>query len=150
MTERLGLFTIIIFGEVMADLINGVSELNELNLSIWINFSMAVFIVFALWWLFFTLVEDRPCKPGFLISSLLEVLYIPTLISLGLIGLSFHGLFIIAKHGDSHFVNMRVIFGYALGLFLLGMIIMPFLLVYPSAYDYLKRKVQLTFSGVLL
>ncbi len=150
MTERLGLFTIIIFGEVIAGVIDGVGELNELSLPVWINFSLAIFIVFALWWLFFTLASDRACKPGFLTGSLLEILYIPTLISLGLIGLSFHGLFSIAELEELHFLSMREIFGYALCLFILGMITMPFLLEYPSEYAYLKRRVQLILFGGLI
>lgn len=150
MTERLGLFTIIIFGEVIAGVINGVGELHDLTFSIWVNFVLAIFIVFALWWMFFTLVADRPCKPGFLNGSLLEVLYIPTLISLGLIGLSFHGMFDSVEHGAFHFLTMREIFGHALCLFILGMITMPFLLEYPIAYAYLRRRVQLILLGGLV
>ncbi|MCB0707379.1 MAG: low temperature requirement protein A [Saprospiraceae bacterium] len=143
MSERLGLFTIIVFGEVIAGIINGVGALPDLNIQSWVNFTLAVIIVFALWWLFFTLVSDRTCKPGFLNSSLLEMLYIPTLIALGLIGMSFSGIFENYDHHDAHFISQKEIFGYALCLFLLGINFMMYFLEYPPQYVRLRNRAQL-------
>ena len=93
MTERLGLFTTIVFGEVVLGVINGIIAVQKLDVRIWIQFGLAICIVFALWWLFFTIVSDKECKSGLLNSSIFELLFIPTLIGLGLLGASFNDLF---------------------------------------------------------
>src|SRR6185437_7999248 len=80
MTERLGLFTTIVFGEVVLGVINGVIATHDLSALTWLQFVLAISIVFALWWLFFTIVSDRQCKDGLLNSSIFELLFIPTLI----------------------------------------------------------------------
>jgi hypothetical protein len=49
--------------------------------------------VFALWWIFFTMASNRNAKKGFTNATLLELLYIPALISLGLIAACFSSLF---------------------------------------------------------
>jgi low temperature requirement protein LtrA len=66
MTERLGLLTIILFGEVVLGVINGVTSLKKLNGETWINFALAILIVFSLWWIFFSLIADREAKNGFI------------------------------------------------------------------------------------
>jgi hypothetical protein len=43
-----------------------------------------VLIVFALWWIFFSIIADRESQGGFLNANLIELTYIPTLASLGL------------------------------------------------------------------
>src|SRR6187399_2067984 len=93
MSERLGLFTIIVFGEVVLGVVNGISKLYLTVISTWLKFSFALAIVFALWWIFFTMVSNRDAKKGFTNATLLELLYIPALISLGLIAACFHSLF---------------------------------------------------------
>lgn len=150
MTERLGLFAIIIFGEVIAGVISGMAENNDLSFSLWVNFALSVIIVFSLWWVFFTLVSDRPCKPGFLNSSLLELLYLPALISLGLAGLGLHGIFSDPAHSEAHFVGLREIFALAISLFFLIMILILFLLEFPKIYAALIRKTQIIFFGGIL
>ena len=91
MSERLGLFTIIVFGELVFGVVNGISTMHVADLSTWLNFALAIAIVFALWWIFFTLASNREAKKGFVNATLLELLYIPTLISLGLVAASFSG-----------------------------------------------------------
>ncbi|MCB0613302.1 MAG: low temperature requirement protein A, partial [Phaeodactylibacter sp.] len=57
MFERLGLFAIIVFGEVVIGVVNGIGGMRELGLSAWLNFALALSIVFVLWWIFFTLIS---------------------------------------------------------------------------------------------
>lgn len=142
MTERLGLLTIILFGEVMTGVVNGVSAMHSLSWNVWLTFSLAVIIVFSLWWIFFTIASDRECRKGFVNSALLELLYIPTLISLGLIGMSFNDLF---DHFDlvaGNLISAKSVFGYSLSLFFLGITLMMFLLEFPARYDKLKKTAQ--------
>src|SRR6185295_4263011 len=85
MSERLGSFTMIVFGEVGWGVVNGISELDLTVGSTWVKLAFALAIVFALWWIFFTMVSNRNAKKAFTNASLLELLSIPALISLGLI-----------------------------------------------------------------
>lgn len=110
MSERLGLFTIIVFGEVITGVISGVSGLHDLSVLTWVNFSLAIIIVFTLWWIFFTLTSDRLCKPGMVNSSILAILYVPTLIGLGLMGMAFGGLFEGDIHAGSQWLSQKTIF----------------------------------------
>jgi low temperature requirement protein LtrA len=142
MTERLGLFTIILFGEVITGVVNGVSAVGALTLRIWLDFVLAVAIVFALWWIFFALVSDRKCKKGFINSTLLEILYLLPLIALGLMGMAFSGLF---KHYDTtafHFISLKMILGLTVCLFFSGINLMTLLLEYPPQYTRLKKSAQ--------
>jgi low temperature requirement protein LtrA len=45
MTERLGLFTIIVFGEAILGVINSVSHMHELNIYVWLCFGLGILIV---------------------------------------------------------------------------------------------------------
>lgn len=143
MTERLGLFTIIIFGEVVLGVINGVSALNQINIQIGINFVLAILIVFALWWLFFRLVSDRPCKRGFQKSSLMQIFYIPTLMALGIISVAFSGLFEYSIHPENNQAALiKTGFGIAICVFLSGITILLNYLEYPIGLEAFKKKIQ--------
>jgi low temperature requirement protein LtrA len=146
MTERLGLITIILFGEVIAGVVNGLSKLHPVNSGDWINFTLSVAIVFALWWVFFTLVSDRVCKKGFIYSTILELIYIPTLIALGMMGLAFNGLFLSGNEGHFFQFSYRQIFSFSIFLFFTGILLMSFLLQYPAEYKKLKSRVQLSLT----
>ena len=135
MSERMGLFTIIMFGEVVAGVVNGASRLHQqLNFQNWVNFGLAVIIVFSLWWLFFTTSSDRKCKSGFVNSSLLQIVYIPTLMSLGLIGAGFYSLFENFANPDMHFAWIIKGFKLAMGIFFLGVSCIMSFLEYPGYY----------------
>ncbi|WP_169630282.1 low temperature requirement protein A [Flavobacterium humi] len=152
MTERLGLFTIIIFGEVVLGVINGIGELNQLDFNIILHFALSILIVFSLWWIFFTLISDKPCKKGFQNSSLMQIFYIPTLMALGGIGVAFGGLFKSALHeGEEPAHLMKIIFSLAIGIFLLGINILLHYLEYPPHYKAFKKRIrQIIFITILL
>lgn len=128
MSERLGLFTIIVFGEVVLGVVNGISKLNAANFSTWLTFAFAIAIVFTLWWIFFTMASNRNAKKGFTNATLLELLYIPTLISLGLIAACFSSMF--DPHHAAH--SLQKVFGYAMAAFLIGIGLMMGLLEVPD------------------
>ncbi|MGN6249886.1 MAG: low temperature requirement protein A [Ginsengibacter sp.] len=154
MTERLGLFTIIIFGEVVLNVTNGVIAADDLSLNLWLQFALAMGIVFSLWWLFFTMISDRKCKPGLLNSSLFQLLFIPTLIGLGLMAAAFSHLFIkttvthrLNQHPPAHLPSELVIqvgsragiFGISIAFFMLGIWAMMSILDYPEIFHDFKR-----------
>ena len=144
MSERLGLFTIIVFGELVLGVVNGISEMHVTNFSTWLNFALAIAIVFALWWIFFTLVSNREAKKGFTNATLLELLYLPTLISLGLIAASFSGLF------DANHHSLQKIFGYAIAGFLIGISLMMGLLEVPGKFSVIIRPVRISLAVTAL
>jgi low temperature requirement protein LtrA len=145
MTERLGLFTIIIFGEVVLGVINGVIALHHLDTATWLRFVIAISIVFTLWWLFFTMVSDRKCKPGLRNSSLFELLFIPTLIGLGLLASSFSGLFTYYDAPVAQATRFTRTFGFSISLFLLGIWAMMSFMEYPEIFLQFKKSAKQAF-----
>ena len=139
MFERLGLFTIIIFGEVVLGVVNGTGQLPETDFRGWLHFALALGIVFELWWIFFTLIARREVKNGFQNASLLELLYIPSQISLLLIAVSFSP--ILDVH---HEMQLQRVFGYALGTFLISISLMMGLLKIPVLFISLHRPIQIS------
>ena len=140
MAERLGLFTIIVFGEVVLGVVNGIGKVNNLDFSAWLNFAFAISIVFALWWIFFTLTSNRNAKSGFVVATSLELLCIPTLMSLGLIAAGFSYLF------DSNEINqsLNIVFNCAVAAFLIGINLMMGLLEYHDIFRSIERPVRMS------
>lgn len=145
MTERLGLFTIIVFGEVVLGVINGVIATSSMTALSWFQFALAIGIVFALWWLFFTIVSDRQCKNGLLNSSIFELLFIPALIGLGMMGASFNDLFKFFNEPGTQSEWITKSFGFSISLFLLGIWSMVFYLKYPDSGRSLLMPVKIAF-----
>ena len=139
MTERLSQFTIIVFGEVVLGVINGVIATKELHVIIWVQFLLAISIVFALWWLFFTIVSDRQCKAGLLNSSIFELLFIPSLIGLGMLGATFSDLFKSFTDTGTQSLWIKTGFGFSISLFLLGIWAMMSFLIYSDKYIPFKK-----------
>jgi len=150
MSERMGLFTIILFGEVVVGVVNGMSEVETLDVVAWLCFATAVSVVFSLWWIFFTLVSDRHCKRGLLNSSLLEIIYVPTLMALGLIAATFSEMFKSFAMYDPQAATLRIVLGASVALFFFGMNCMLFLLEYPPEYEGLKKRAQWLLLTVMI
>nr|WP_319273626.1 low temperature requirement protein A [uncultured Draconibacterium sp.] len=138
MFERLGLFTIIVFGELVIGVVDGISKIEVPNITTWINFTLAISIVFVLWWLFFTLVGQREAKNGFLRAALLELLFVPTLLALGLVAVSFYSFF-----NNSNGIPIQKL-GYALTAYLVCISLMIEFTEAPENVRPLKRKIQLS------
>jgi low temperature requirement protein LtrA len=146
MSERLGLFTIIVFGEVVLGVVNGISELDLTTGSTWLNFAFAIAIVFALWWIFFTMASNRGAKKGFRNATLLELLYIPALVSLGLIAACFSSLF---NAAHSHH-SLQQVFGYAMTIFLTSISLLMGLLETPDKVRMIIRPVRISLFVVAI
>src|SRR5262245_36742991 len=140
MAERLGLFTIIVFGEVVLGVVNGTSKVTDLSLSVWLNFALALSIVFALWWIFFAMTSNRNAKTGFVNATLLELLCIPTLMSLGLIAARFSYIFD-QNQADR---TLSIMFCGAIAAFLVGVNLIMGLLVYAEVFNAIKKPTRLS------
>ncbi len=142
MAERLGLFTIILFGEVIAGIVGGEGIVKVNHTESWVEFGLSVCIVFALWWIFFTLISDRKCKPGLLYGAILEIVYLITLMALGILGMAFR---IILSADDTSNLNgnaIFMIFVFAIASFLIGIYTMTYLVEYPNQYHQLQKSIQ--------
>jgi low temperature requirement protein LtrA len=140
MAERLGLFTIIVFGEVVLGVVNGISKVHNLNFTAWLNFALAICIVFSLWWIFFALMSGRNAKPGFVTATVVELLCIPTLMSLGLIAARFSFLF----GSNATDQTLNIVFNCAVGTFLVGVNLMMGLIDYPDLFNSIRRPIRLS------
>jgi low temperature requirement protein LtrA len=142
MVERLGLFTIIVFGENILGIINGTGSVAAPTSVTWSCFALGILIVFALWWIFFALVADRECRHGFLVGQLFAFMFIPTLSSLGIIGATCAVLFANTGEIDSHLQTVRNIFGSGMSLFLLSVLSITRLLIYPADYGRARKVLE--------
>jgi low temperature requirement protein LtrA len=146
MFERLGLFTLIIFGELVLGIINGLTDVPTLNLSAWLNFALAVSMVFGLWWIFFTMIARREARKNFARASLLELLYIPALIALGFLAAGFPTFFLLAGSAP-----LQHLFSYGISVFLISISLMIGLLEFPPEFDEIITRMRLSiFSTGLL
>ncbi|HEV3221447.1 MAG TPA: low temperature requirement protein A [Puia sp.] len=120
MAERLGLFTIILFGEVILGVINGISKFQNITFNHWLMFITSIFIVFTLWFIFFGMISDKKVKKGFIKNNIYALLFLPVAMSLGIIGVAFEKIFItdaaVLINGST---NMKFILGIFICLFLL-------------------------------
>jgi len=143
MIERLGLFTIIVFGEAILGVINGMNSVTDLNTTAWLCFGLGILIVFSLWWIFFSLIADRQSQSGLVKGTVISMIYIITLASLGMIGASFPGLMNDLKPVANETLSAsRLIFSISIALFLFSIVMLSQYLVYPEEYRAGKRPIQ--------
>ena len=140
MFERLGLLTIIVFGEMVLGVVNGISEMSKMDFHAWFNFALAIAIVFSLWWIFFTLVANRTVKKGFDKATQLELLYIPTLISLGLVAVCFAWIF----EMEEVIISIPRLFNFGLAAYLSCISLMMGLVIFHKPYDTIKRPLRVS------
>ena len=143
MVERFGLLTIILFGENILGVVNGISTYEQTTTSIWFSFGLSILVVFELWWIFFSMASDRECKQGLLNGVKYTLIFIPALASLGIIGATFSVLLAELNSPDHHGLEMvKLMFGFSLSVFLLSIIGMSYLLHYPAAYERPKKFIR--------
>jgi low temperature requirement protein LtrA len=143
MTERLGLLTIIIFGEAILGVINSVNHLPALTIQIVLSFGFGILIVFALWWIFFSTIADRESKKGLWAGNIISFLYIPMLASLGMIGASFPALMKNMITNEHCFSSpLQIVFGVSIAIFLWCITLISMFLVHPVEYKKSKKTVQ--------
>lgn len=140
MTERLGLLVIIVFGEVVLGVVNGINKADVQLFSTWVNFALALSIVFCLWWIFFTLLSDRKAKKGFTAATVLELLYVPALVSLGLVASCLTYVF---APGNA-LQSIQGILGCSLCTFLICISLMMGLVEFPAAVLPIRKRVRIS------
>ncbi len=151
MAERLGLFTIILFGEVVLGVINGVSKFQNLTFYHWLLFIVCIFIVFTLWFTFFGMIADKKVKKGFIKNNIYALLFLPVAMSLGIIGVAFEKIFITdaaaLKNGST---NMKFFLGIFISVFLLCTFCISKLIETSISYLQAQAKMQKLLLGVIV
>jgi low temperature requirement protein LtrA len=150
MVERLGLFTIILFGEVILGVINGITKFQNLTFYYWLMFIVSIFIVFTLWFIFFGMFSDKKVKKGFIKNNLYALLFLPVAMSLGIIGVAFEKIFYtdaaVLKNGST---NMKFFLGIFICLFLSGTFCISKLIETSESYLQAQSKMQKLLLGVI-
>lgn len=151
MVERLGLLTIILFGEAVLGMVNGTTTIPQLSLKVWFCFGLNLAIIFALWWVFFTLIADQKSRRGWIVATLIELGYIPTLASLGILATTFPMLYSgLDDPWGTVSVQGRVTYGISIAIFLSGTLLISFFLDYAQTLQKIKRTVQLILGAAAL
>jgi len=152
MTERLGLIVIIVFGENILGVINGLNTIAVIPAKTWIVFGLGILIVFALWWIYFSIVADREVRKGFWNAQVFILGFVPILASLGAVGATFSVVMHGSREADSHIEMARIIFGVSIPIFLWSVRGLSSMLIYPPAYEYPRQIIQpmMVFGGWLI
>ena len=151
MVERLGLFTTILFGEVILGVINGISKFQNLTFYHWLLFTLSIFIVFVLWFIFFKMIGDKKVKQGFIKNNIYALLFLPVAMSLGIIGVAFEKIFITnAAALNDGSANMKLFLGVFICLFLSGTFCISKLIETSNSYRQTLAKFQNLLLGVIV
>ncbi|MFL5764769.1 MAG: low temperature requirement protein A [Bacteroidia bacterium] len=149
MTERLGLFVIIVFGEAILGVVNSASRSAHPDFALWMRFGMGILIVFALWWIFFAIIADRECKKGMLTGTMFSMIYIPALASLGMVGAAFPALLGGYDSDSAGYIrSLQLIYGVSIMLFLCSVTMLSRFLHYPPEYEKQKGFFQAFLAGI--
>jgi len=143
MTERLGLIVIIVFGENILGVINGLDDVASIRTFDWIVFGVGILIVFLLWWIYFSILADREVRKGFWNAQVFILGFIPVLASLGAAGATFAVVMKANLESDPHHVELaRIIFGVGIALFLWSVLMISKMLIYPVQYESARKIIQ--------
>lgn len=112
--ERFGLFTIIVLGEVIVGVTQGLAEVKELSLEVGITAFLGLFIGIGVWWLYFDSISHHPPIENFLKGNVWAYLHLFMTMSISALGAV---ILNIIEHTDHH-VSSEVLW------FLIGSLIM--------------------------
>src|SRR5262245_16709247 len=80
LVERMGLFVIIVLGEVIVGAVNGMADLHPLHVDGIVIGLLGVVVAIGLWWIYFDLISHRPPVPRF--TQLWLNLHLPLVIAI--------------------------------------------------------------------
>ncbi len=83
--ERFGLFVIIVLGETVIGVVQGLSNINNPTISMAFPGILGIALTFGIWWLYFDFIGKRPFKNGKLWRFAWSYLHLPML--MGIVGI---------------------------------------------------------------
>jgi len=84
--ERFGLFTIIMLGEIIVGVIQGLAEHQPASLDMWALAGLGMLIACGLWWLYFDFTNERPVRSLPWIRMLWTYIHFPITLSIASLG----------------------------------------------------------------
>lgn len=122
LAERFGLFVIIVLGEIVVGVINGIAhELTEITPVFTIVFP-GMTLAFGIWWLYFDSVGNREPKYSGSWLFFWSYLHFALVAGIVMVGSALHGV-AGSAHMDDHFgVNGLLVVGVAVILFIIGVL----------------------------
>lgn len=99
--ERFGLFVIIVLGEVVAGVVNGIGSVHDLTTSVFLTGFAGLAVAIALWWTYFDLVAMRPVREQFRARILSNIGQLPLAMAIAGVGGATVSLIEHTGHPDS-------------------------------------------------
>ena len=95
--ERFGLFTIIVLGEVIVSVVQGIVGLHDLSWKVWVTAGFGMMIAIGMYWLYFDFVSHRLPRPGAYTNFLWAYLHLPMTMGIAAAGA---GVLNVVEHTD--------------------------------------------------
>ena len=118
MVERFGLLTIIVLGEVIVGVVQGVAGQHHFTLLTGITGGLGMLIAIGIWWVYFDFISSYPPRKGVLPEAGWAYLHLPLYIFIAAVGAAV--LNVINAPGDSIPVNARILLSASVSVSLLS------------------------------
>ena len=115
--ERFGLFILIVLGESIVGVVNGLAALKMATFGTIIPSLFGITIGFSLWWIYFDFVSRRPAKSNVAVSILWVYLHLPLAMGIAATGAGISN--IIAARAENDAVPSTILVVAAVGLLLI-------------------------------
>lgn len=122
LVERFGLFTIIVLGEVIVGTVQGVAAHHKLTLEVILIGAIGMLIAIGLWWLYFDFVSHR--HPQDESNGLLIWMYLHLPVTIGIATTGATVLNVIEHTGEKLPVDVRWLLVIAIGVALIGIVLL--------------------------
>jgi len=122
LVERFGLFTIIVLGEVIVGVVQGLAGYHDLNLQIGGISALSMVIAFGAWWLYFDFVSHRIPRRGAMWVYLWSYAHLPVTAGIAMVGAAIVN---VVEHATEPLpVEVRWLLVCAIGMVLAGIALM--------------------------
>jgi low temperature requirement protein LtrA len=122
LSERLGLFILIVLGETLVGIVRGVARHHHFSLKILLEATFAFLITSALWWLYFDFIGKKKPKATPAWTFTWSYLHFPLVVSIGALAASILHILISPHHVPTHNALLLVTFSLGTCLISLGAI----------------------------
>jgi low temperature requirement protein LtrA len=122
LTERLGLFVLIVIGETLVGVIRGVARHDHFNFKIFSEGILGAAISFAIWWIYFDSIARRSPKPSHRSTFAWSYLHLILVMSIGSAGASLLPVLTSKHHTPSDPARILLAFSIAVALVFIGLI----------------------------
>lgn len=141
LVERFGLFTIIVLGEVIVGVVQGVAGYHDLTWQAGGISALGMMIAFGIWWLYFDFVSHRIPRRGTLWGYLWSYAHLPVTAGIAMVGAAIVN--VVDHASDPLPVEVRWLLAGAIGMVLVGIALMIRSLQAPANYAQSYRMSQI-------